>query len=605
MLNRPRTPFFAILLTLFFSATNAWSVDSAPGQIIVQLNNGQFNAGQLSGGSAFSTFSNTSEAKAFHAEQISSIIESFNGDSSNGFANQSRHRTLQRVLDARPFKTDSSLLVLQVTDDSADGMNAAISKLKSLPEVKSAEPNLVVHAFVNDFISNDHSSASQRAGIAPNDPDFSKTWAFQNTGQADPTGQVGIAGADIGIVPLWNAGITGSLKVLVAVLDTGIDLTHPDLAANIYTNPGEIAGNGIDDDHNGFIDDVHGWNFFGNNNNAQDDNDHGTHVAGIIGAIGNNGVGIAGVNWNVSLLPVKFLGPDGSGFLSGAIEAINYATIMKAQIINMSSGVGEFSQAMSDAIKVAQNAGILFVAAAGNTGVDADTTPSYPASYALPNVISVAATDNQDRLATFSDYGIQTIHLAAPGVDIYSTILGGKYATYSGTSMAAPLVSGVAALLLSQEPTLSVSAIKDRLMKSCDSIPSLHRKVISQGRLNAYNALHSIYPPSPDPDPSLWQDVSDDVESPHPYLNDSNLSFTVQHKGARYLRIHFQKIDTELYYDTVVVTDSSGKTLEKLSGQLNDYTTDYVAGDTLNIQFTSDHSTNGYGFLIDKIQVIE
>jgi thermitase len=568
MRNRLRTPIFAILITLFFSATNAWSTESAPGQIIVQLNNGP----NLSG------FPNTLEAEAFHAEQISSIIGSFSKDSQ------------QQVLDIRPFKTDSSLLVLQVADDSADGMSAAISKLKALPDVKSAEPNLVVHAF---------------GATPPNDPDFSKTWAFQNTGQADPTGQLGIAGADIGIIPLWNAGITGSLKVLVAVLDTGIDLTHPDLAANIYTNPGEIAGNGIDDDHNGFIDDVHGWNFFGNNNNAQDDNDHGTHVAGIIGAIGNNGVGIAGVNWSVSLLPVKFLGPDGSGFLSGAIEAINYATIMKAQVINMSSGVGEFSQAMSDAIKAAQNAGILFVAAAGNTGVDADTTPSYPASYALPNVISVAATDNQDRLATFSDYGIQTIHLAAPGVDIYSTILGGKYATYSGTSMAAPLVSGVAALLLSQEPTLSVSAIKDRLMKSSDPIPSLHRKVISQGRLNAYNALHSIYPPSPDPDPSLWRDVADDVESPHPYLNDSNLSFTVQHKGARYLRLHFQKIDTELYYDTVAVTDSLGKVLEKLSGQLNDYTTDYVAGDTLNIQFTSDHSTNGYGFLIDKIQVIE
>lgn len=142
-------------------------------------------------------------------------------------------------------------------------------------------------------------------------------------------------------------------------------------------------------------------------------------------------------------------------------------------------------------------------------------------------------------------------------------------------------------------------------MKTSDPLPALHRKVASQGRLDAYNALHSVYPPSPDPDPSLWQDIPDDVETPHPYANDSNLDFTVQHKGVRYLRLHFQKIDTELYYDTIVVTDPTGKILEKLSGQLNDYTTDYVEGDTLNIQFTSDHTTNGYGFLIDKIQVIE
>jgi thermitase len=614
----------SIGLGFLLNPVSVYAVESAPGEVIVQLKSSAPRA--FDNGFVASTPASNSD---FRVSQISSIIETFNRD------------LHQQILDVRPFTSNPSMLVLRVADDSSEGMSQAIAKLKALPEVKSAELNQIVHIFVSDSLSNSQSNlegqlrdatleqvcsqvsdqtysrrisapdqttcvhAISSGGNAPNDPDFSKTWAFQNTGQIDPAGQKGIAGADIGILPLWNAGITGSRKVLVAVLDTGIDLTHPDLQANIYTNPGEIAGNGIDDDHNGFIDDVHGWNFYDNNNNTQDDNDHGTHVSGIIGAIGNNGVGIAGVNWNVSLLPVKFLGKDGSGYLAGAIEAINYATLMKAQVINMSSGVGEFSQAMSDAIAAAQKAGILFVAAAGNTGVDADSSPSYPASYALPNVMSVAATDNEDHLASFSDYGIQTVHLAAPGADIYSTVIGGQYATYSGTSMAAPLVSGVAALLLSQEPTLSVSDIKDRLMKSSDPLPSLHRKVVSQGRLNAYNALHSIYPPSADPDPSLWQDVTDDVESPHPYLNDANISFTVQHKGARYLRLHFQKIDTELYYDTIVVTDPSGKVLEKLSGQLNDYTTDYVEGDTLHIQFTSDHTTNGYGFLIDKIQVIE
>ena len=387
------------------------------------------------------------------------------------------------VISTRPLQTDPQLQIFRLSKTSEADLSAALDTLKSVPAVQYAEPNYVLHALDDGIPSG-----------TPDDPDFAKSWGLRNTGQQDPGGLAGLAGADIDVLPLWKDGITGSRKILVAVLDTGIEWDHPDIQANLYTNPGEIAGNGIDDDHNGFVDDIHGWNFHDGNANSTDDNNHGTHCAGIIGAAGNNGIGIAGVNWSVSLMPVKFLGSDGGGNLDRAIDALNYARMMKARVINSSWGGGVYSQAMHDAIQQARNAGILFVAAAGNDAQDHDVNPSYPANYDLDNVVSVAATDNRDRLAYFSDYGASTIQLAAPGMRIWSTIRGGEYASKSGTSMAAPFVSGIAALVLSVDPQLTPAELRDRLIRTSIPLASLKGSVVSGGRVDANNAVRDLIP---------------------------------------------------------------------------------------------------------------
>ncbi|MFH2052555.1 MAG: S8 family peptidase [bacterium] len=213
---------------------------------------------------------------------------------------------------------------------------------------------------------------------------------------------------------------------MIAILDSGIDLTHPDLAANLYVNAGEIPDNGVDDDGNGFIDDVHGWDFANEDNDPQDDNGHGTFVAGIAGAVANNGVGIAGVAWRVSLLPLKFLDDQGGGTTANAIRALDYAITMGVGITNNSWGGGPYSQALCDAITVAHQAGVAFVASAGGSSRDLDVTPVYPVCYDVPNVVPVAATDENDLLSSLSDYGDETVDLAAPGVSILTTQPGGE-----------------------------------------------------------------------------------------------------------------------------------------------------------------------------------
>lgn len=494
------------------------------------------------------------------------------------------------VLSLNKFITDSSLQKIRISKDS--DLQKAIELLKKNPAIAYAEPNYIYHAFDDG---------------TPNDTDFQKLWGMKNLGQADSGGQIGTVGADINVLPLWQKGITGNSNVLVAVIDTGIDWDHPDLAKHIYTNPGEVGANSIngkDDDGNGFIDDVHGWNFAAKNNNSRDDHGHGSHVSGTIGGVANNALGVAGVNWDVSLLPVKFLTASGSGTLADAVDAINYAHLMKVQIMSNSWGGGGFSQAMQDAIQAAKKDGILFIAAAGNDSSDNDTAPAYPASYPVDNVISVAATDNQDHLASFSNYGLRTVHVAAPGVKIYSTIKGGAYDTYSGTSMATPHVAGIAALLMSAHPEWSIAEIKDRLVKTSSPIAGLRKKVQAKGRVNAANAYYNFIPPTDDPDESLWQDEARVVESPHPYDNNQDLSFTIQKAGVRYLRIVFEKISVERTYDHVTVLDPAGNALDDVSGIANLYVSDYVKGDTLKIRLKTDASVTDYGFKVSKIQYI-
>lgn len=374
----------------------------------------------------------------------------------------------------------------------------AVKEFKARGEIAFAEPNYIVHTF----------------GV-PNDPDFSKCWGLNNTGQ---TG--GKADADIDAPEAWDVQ-TGSDTVLIGIVDTGIDISHPDLANNIYTNPGEDAwtnpndprtGNGKDDDGNGKIDDWKGWNFISETNDARDDNVHGTHVAGTIGAVGNNGNGVVGVNWQTRLVPLKFLSASGSGTTSDAIEAIIYAADMGVKILNNSWGGGGESQALRDAISYAGNKGVLFVVAAGNDGVNIDIDPTYPASYDLPNILCVAASDHNDERALWnstnggnggcgldcggnggstppgSNYGATAVDLAAPGKNIYSTVPDG-YDTLSGTSMATPHVAGLAGLVWAKFPNLTHVQVKQRLMDTVDALPSFAGKTVTGGRINARAAL--------------------------------------------------------------------------------------------------------------------
>ena len=350
-------------------------------------------------------------------------------------------------------------------------VEAALAAYKSNPYVLYAEPDFRI-----------------QLEATPNDPRFSSLWALNNTGQ---TG--GTFDADIDAVEAWNT-TTGGGTTIVAVIDTGVDYTHPDLAANIWTNPGEIPGNGQDDDGNGYVDDVHGYDFVNLDGDPMDDHSHGTHVAGTIGAVGNNGVGVAGINWNIQIMALKFLDAFGGGFTEDAIAALNYAVAKGAKISNNSWGGGGFSQALFDAIRNAQSAGHIFVAAAGNESNNNDSFPFFPASYNLDNIISVAATDHNDNLASFSNFGATSVDLGAPGVSILSTTPANTYDTFSGTSMATPHVAGVVALVRELHPEWTYSQVVTQILSTVDPVSALAGTTVSGGRLNAAAAVGAPVP---------------------------------------------------------------------------------------------------------------
>jgi serine protease len=326
----------------------------------------------------------------------------------------------------------------------------------------------------------------------PNDPRFSEKWDLHSASDVD-----------IDAPEAWDIS-TGSRNVVIGVIDGGFNYTHEDLAANAWVNPGEIAGNGIDDDGNGYIDDIYGMNAIANSGNPAEGNGHGSHCAGIIGAVGNNGKGVVGVNWAVSIMGLKFINSTGSGTTANAIECINYAVNMKTnyginlRVLSNSWGGAPYEQVLYDAIYTTYQANILFVVAAGNNGRNTDTNPFYPACYDIPNVMSVANTTNTDGLNTGSNYGLTSVDLAAPGTNILSTYKGNTaYTTMTGTSMAGPCVAGAAALLLSVNNTLTFQQLKDYLVNNVDLIPALSGKCVSGGRLNIYKALSQVSPPVP------------------------------------------------------------------------------------------------------------
>ena len=363
--------------------------------------------------------------------------------------------------------------------DDFDNADAAtlVKEYQQLPEVEYAEPNYEINL--------DEADAGPLEPILPRDPQFNDQWALANSGQRG-----GKKGADISATLAWTK-TTGSDNVVVAVLDTGVDYNHEDLTENMWRRPEKMAP--YHDNELGTIDDEFGFDAI-NGSDPMDDNGHGTHCAGIIGAEGENEIGIAGVNWKVQIMPLKFMNASGSGTTKDAIEAINYVIDRKkagvnVRIISASWGSTQKSRALGDVIRKAYENDILFVAAAGNSSVDNDRMPHYPSSYDSPNVVSVAALDRHDALASFSNWGAKSVAIAAPGVEILSTWLGDEYEEKSGTSMATPVVSGVAALILSEHPQMSVDDLKKKLLASTDPIPALKGKIATAGRINAAKAL--------------------------------------------------------------------------------------------------------------------
>lgn len=370
--------------------------------------------------------------------------------------------------------------------DNADPA-AVAAEYRKMPEVLYAEPVFTIE-LDDPGPARSYRDLAKRepADEIPNDPQFAEQWALNNLGQDG-----GKARADIDALKAWMK-TKGSPEVVVAVLDTGVDYAHKDLATNMWMRPESVPQ--YIDDELGVFNDQHGFDATNNVSDPMDDNGHGTHCAGIIGAEGNNNEGIAGVNWNVQIMPLKFLGRGGFGTTKDAIEAINYAIDRKqkgvnVRVISASWGSTTYSKALEDAIRAAGEQGILFVAAAGNASTDNDKRPHYPSNYDLPNVISVAALDRTDSLASFSNFGAKTVHVAAPGREIVSTWLNDAYREASGTSMATPHVSGIAALVIAAEPNISVEKLRERILRSVDKIDSLNGKVLNGGRLNAAKAL--------------------------------------------------------------------------------------------------------------------
>lgn len=326
-------------------------------------------------------------------------------------------------------------------------------------DVEYAEPNYMLEAM-----------------SVPNDPKYYSTWGLTK----------------INAPAAWD-NTTGSAGVVVAVIDSGVDYNHPDLKVNMWANQAELTGRlGVDDDGNGYVDDIYGYNAVSNSGNPMDDNGHGTHVAGTIGGIGNNGIGVAGVNWNVRIMACKFLAASGSGYTSDAIECLQYIKKMKTRGVNIvatnnSWGGAGYSKALSDAINAQRD--ILFIAAAGNAASNNDATATYPAGYSLPNVIPVAATTSADGLSSFSNYGRRSVLVGAPGSSILSTYPNNRYVYLSGTSMAAPHVAGLAALIKAKYPTQDWRGVRNLILSGGDRPSSLAARTVTGRRINAFGSL--------------------------------------------------------------------------------------------------------------------
>lgn len=451
-----------------------------------------------------------------------------------------------KISSHKSFLLDPRLFHIKVPESI--GTEQAIYLLSLNPNVEYAEVNSIYYVCTE-----------------PNDPEFERQWALHNIGPEGPAG--GTEDADIDAPEAWDI-FTGSSDIVVAVIDTGVNILHDDLSANIWINEDEIPYNDIDDDYNGYKDDVWGWDCVNEDEHPLDDNSpyyHGTHVAGIIGAVSNNEKGISGVCWNVKIMVLKAGNDIGEFTTADAIQAIGYAIRNGAHLSNNSWGGYTYSQSLYNAIERAKNAGHLFIAAAAN---DELPFPAYPAGYDLDNIISVLSTDHNDNLSPFSNYGSYTVDLGAPGGfgwpcdanDIYSTSKDNLYQYLYGTSMATPHVSGVAALIWGKPVQIWWDQVKEIILESVDDNSSLHDKCLTEGRLNAYNALYEpavpVAPSNLAANSSSWNHVDLSWQD----NSDNEIGFHIRRKleGSEYISVGAAKENLTSFQDS---TATGGVTL--------------------------------------------
>ncbi|MBD3866969.1 MAG: S8 family serine peptidase [Acidobacteria bacterium] len=379
---------------------------------------------------------------------------------------------------AQRFRLDADLQMVTFPEEL--DLGPILDFYQSLPEVRYAEPDFIYHT-----------------QVIPGDARFGELWGMHNTGQSG-----GAFDADIDGPEGWDVN-TDAAQIIIGSIDTGIDVNHEDLAGNIWVNADEIPGNGVDDDSNGYIDDVNGYDFYNGDSNPYDDHSHGTHTMGTSAARGDNGIGVAGAAWSARIMALKVCSAGGSCNVSAAIAATDYATENGARLTSNSWGGGGFGQAMKDAIDRADAAGVLYIAAAGNNGSNNDASAFYPASYASPNIISVASIDRFGGKSSFSNYGATSVDLGAPGSSILSTTPGNGYSTFSGTSMACPHVTGVVANIMGFNPNLAHTEYKDIVMASVVPSDAMAGRTLTGGVLNLRNALDQtppvIIPPGNNP----------------------------------------------------------------------------------------------------------
>lgn len=435
------------------------------------------------------------------------------------------------------------------------------------------------------------------------DPLYLQQWALNPDEQK----------AHINIEQLWNTPQETNQweneDVIVAIIDSGVDLNHPDLEGRFWANTKELFGSpGVDDDKNGYVDDIHGYNFLKQNGDVQDEYGHGTHCAGIIAANHNNGQGVKGVFPQVKIMAIKYLDKNGKGNPDHAAKAVEYAIKNKAHIISASWSSEEKHKGLEQAIKKANEAGIIFVNAASNNGLfgkDNDISHKYPANYDIDNIIVVASHDPDGSLSSFSHYGRTTVDLAAPGRDILSTTLGGGYGKNNGTSMATPFVAGVVGLLFWHKGILSALQVKDYLMKNTTFEFGLRKKVISNGRLNALASFEDQR--TPHFTPSNWIDwpLNEVFETNHPYVANA-VDLKVYHvPNARFIRIVIEDLEIK-DGDFLEISDFQGRTIHKLQNGVKEkiFYSDFIDGSDVIIRFQSDKYINGNGFRIEKLQYV-
>lgn len=461
--------------------------------------------------------------------------------------------------------------------------------------------------------------------VFPADPDYQRQWGLNNLGAPMERNPLpGTPGVDIGMKEVWpliqkldeedKAKNIAHDDIVVAIIDSGIQYNLPDFEGKIWKNIKELNGDpGVDDDGNGFIDDIYGWDFENNDNDPMDDHLHGTHIAGIIGAKINNNIGISGIAPHVKMMAVKWLDAGLLGSTSKAILAMHYAMDKGAKILNCSwgedneddAGFYEPPAALLDAIHRAEKENILIVAAAGNGNYDLQYGKFFPASYDEPNLISVAAINNQGQLWTQpaygSNFGRNDVDIAAPGEDIVSYTLKGLK-PLSGTSMAAPFVSGVAALTWFYHPELTASELKQRLMASAVTTPYLRARLRSAGVINAKYALTGEPAPKDTLDPYYWSHIPYDLKAPKPSDNEVR-TYTIQYPGAQKISAHIKQLYMP-FGDHVLVMNKNGDVLAKLNGSIHGEYTPHAEGDTLIINVVGKENPHGgVGLIIDYIAV--